>query len=139
MSEPFRITRVFVVETIEDLVREYGGDHVYGDGGSIPGECFYVHTPEGGGTAEPVPGCLVGHLLHVAGVDLHRLARADRDELKAGRLVMQLEGEGVLDPESGVISILDLVQDLQDSGTPWGECLEVARMVSAEFSRLENR
>lgn len=80
--------------------------------------CHYVHGDE--------PGCIVGHILHKAGVSLADLS--DYESQGAEDPV-----ENLTDPEPGVTKLLNWAQDFQDRGVPWGKSVQraLARLESA--------
>jgi len=115
------------VQLLEQAVEVFGEDHVYSprDGGTTPW-CKYVH--------EGRPDCIVGNVLAAAGVPIWRLEAADSfpNNPTAGELVAQLAAEEFLAPlDERTPYLLDVVQDRQDAGTPWGEAVDDAIAVSA--------
>jgi hypothetical protein len=85
------------------------------EGGTV--DCKYVHTFDG----EMVPGCIIGMMLHLAGVDL--------DDL------VEQEGQSAWDAvpvfmhfaDPSIRAAFDKAQAKQDTGGSWGEALEAAR------------
>lgn len=109
-------------EFLAEAVAEKGADFVYvnkyGDQADESGDvtCHYVHGDQ--------PGCIVGNVLHRAGVPLDVLGEYEAqnvDDLAAG----------LFTAEVGVRSLLLHVQSHQDAGIPWGEAVHLA------LSRLE--
>lgn len=87
-------------QLLAEAVAERGEEYVYknerGQDGTF-GDCAYVHGSPSGGHS---PGCIVGLVLHKAGVPLERLAR--HEGTPANRLVSELRSYGYLEAESGV-------------------------------------
>lgn len=71
------------------------------------------------------PACLIGHVLYRYGVPLPDLTELDRrmtvPELPAGLLTLHAE------------QILDVAQQTQDEGHPWGVALRDARMKAQQL------
>ncbi|MFF3363612.1 hypothetical protein [Streptomyces misionensis] len=108
-------------ELLAEAVAEKGADYVYtgpdGEQGNPDraAECYYVHGQQ--------PGCIVGNVLHRAGVSLADLA--------------QYEGQAAEDPVEqltkanvAAVRLLISVQELQDRGTPWGEAVRQAEVLA---------
>jgi hypothetical protein len=111
---------------LREVIAEKGEDYVYpqfepeaaGDLGAVM-ECFYVR--------DDAPSCIVGRVLHRAGVTL--------DELRA------VEGWTPVDLEHApqftrwaddmALELLHEVQNEQDAGRSWGEAL--ANVLDGEF------
>src|SRR5258706_4222128 len=99
-------------------VQEKGRDYVYSSStGGL--SCYYVHVK---GMA-PVPGCIVGHILHSAGVSLKCLGD---NEGSVSNLLCALKSEGVLQVDGQAKRFLVIVQSLQDNKIPWGPALDAA-------------
>lgn len=114
-------------ELLDAAVAEKGADYIYTDTrgfraapGSDGADCQYVHGNR--------PGCLVGNVLHRAGVELERL--------------LQVEGFGVGDVDfqeyldvtcdEGVLDLLSEAQQRQDGGDTWGDSVAYARGVAGD-------
>lgn len=111
-------------ELLAEAVAEKGEDFVYTnrDGHEVDSDgvtpCHYVHDDK--------PGCIVGNVLHKAGVPLDELSRFEgQDAQEVTRSVCTVE-------EGDVIRLLSGVQDRQDRGTAWGEAVSLA------LDKLEN-
>ncbi|MFF9268639.1 hypothetical protein [Streptomyces rochei] len=104
-------------ELLAEAVAEKGEDFVYvnRDGRPVAGltgaDCHYVHGDQ--------PGCIVGHVLHKAGVSLADLS--------------EYEGQGAEDPALDLAGatddacrLLSYAQENQDRGIPWGESVRLA-------------
>lgn len=99
------------------LVEQEGEDFIYKRNN---GNCTY--TREGDGD------CLVGRFLIAEGVPVERLETADQHPtgLRAPALLRQLVNEGVITVTEPAIGVLDIAQDFQDSGEPWGDAVNYA-------------
>jgi hypothetical protein len=102
-------------ELLAEAVTLKGEDYVYvnrdGEQAGHDTSCHYVHGDQ--------PGCIVGHVLHRAGVSLADLSN--------------YEGQGAEDPASQltdaggeVVRLLAFAQEHQDRGVPWGEAVRQA-------------
>lgn len=122
MSE-IKLTLERTKELLAEAVALKGAGYIYThpDGwvaadGDNPASCRYVHDDQ--------PGCIVGHVLHAAGVSLEALS--------------EYEGQGAQDPAyqlagatDGAARLLDFAQDHQDRGVPWGEAVRQAQELLA--------
>lgn len=113
-----RIDARRALELMTDLVDAYGEDYVYGRANSevslIPDDCRYE--------LDGHPSCLVGHVLHRAGVTISQLLDLDTHGTSPG----EFSGMG-LDVTDEAGELLGRAQGMQDLGVPWGRCLQVAR------------
>lgn len=113
-----RIDARRALELMTDLVDAYGEDYVYGrassEGSPVQDDCRYEHNG--------VPSCLVGHVLHRAGVTISQLLDLDT----RGTSPVEFSGMG-LDVTQEAGQLLGRAQGMQDVGVPWGRCLQVAR------------
>lgn len=114
---PIELTLDRTKELLAEAVALKGADYVYttpdGEQGNPDTSpiCSYVHGEE--------PGCIVGHVLHSAGIPLAELRGEERNDASGA-----LRGlRGTLHYEDGVAELLMAVQQDQDSGVPWGEAL----------------
>lgn len=104
-------------ELLAEAVAEKGEDFVYVDEfGQQADEsgyvrCHYVHGDQ--------PGCIVGNVLHRAGVPLDELGAYEAQN--AGDLF-----QGLFVAEGEAVRLLNAVQSRQDLGVPWGEALRLA-------------
>lgn len=108
-----------VTVLLHEAVQERGSDYVYRnpDGSS---DCLYVHGNPDGPAA---PGCIVGWVLHKAGISLEVL---EQHEHKPARTVVEClpYDNGIpLRSEDGVTTLLRTVQQWQDRGEPWGSAV----------------
>ena len=113
-------------ELLLEAVADKGEDFAYTSPEGDRGTCFYVHRTTMDDSQELEPGCIVGHVLHKAGVPLEAMASPLRNDAGAPALLEALYGDGVLGYEEGADSLLTRVQIRQDCGTPWGEALRSA-------------
>lgn len=107
------------LELLIDVVEQYGEGTVYEKfvKDSLPmngSACYYER--------DGAPSCLVGHVLHRAGVSVEMLANIDIYGTPAGRLATVVPG---LNWEAA--GVLGRAQRAQDQGQPWGVALEAAR------------
>lgn len=108
---------------LREAVTERGKDYVYVSpytGESGPGTvCYYVHDSRSeDGTPAAAPGCLVGLVLHKAGVSLDDLRGVGFQP--ADMALEDLRDAGLLTFEPDLTSLLGRVQARQDNGEPWG-------------------
>lgn len=109
-------TREYVTRLMEEAVALKGEDYVYEqlptcDPDAItPTTCYYVWDDQ--------PSCIVGHVLHAAGVPLDRLRVR---EGIAAHMVVRAEAPD--DWDTSLEDALDAAQGLQDSGGTWGQAL----------------
>lgn len=128
------LTTENVLAALEAAVEEKGADYVYPReldeyGDLTEDSCLYVKNG--------APSCLVGHALHSLGVPLEALsanegagAAALLDYLEIDGFVTFEKGEADEEGYRGLSKVQSLVfyaQAKQDTGTPWGESLNVAR------------
>lgn len=123
-----QITARRALELITDVVDRAGEDFVYEqkDMTDVRGAFEYGAPPKGCRYVEFVdqPSCLVGHVLHRAGVDAATLNRLDMLGVSASALA-----DYGIQADVGAQRILGVAQQVQDSGKPWGEALRRAREV----------
>jgi hypothetical protein len=112
------------VEILDGLVEEFGSDHVYVKGAY--GKCDYVRDGK--------PSCIVGHVLAKVGVPIERLEAADKyvfgGGVSARSLLRDLKEDGVLQCDESVRALLSEAQSAQDSLTPWGDSVRLAKHYS---------
>lgn len=106
-------------ELLKEAVAERGADYVDPDA-SRPTLCRNVHTAEDGKTL--VPGCIVGWVLHKAGVSLELLE--ENNMAAASSVLCELKEAGVLGYEVTALHLLNRIQGLQDGGVSWGEAVQ---------------
>lgn len=119
-------------ELVIDIVDAAGDDYVYErlpvsprvEDISDVGECRYEENGH--------PSCLVGHVLFRAGVPVADLMALDSEGVDAGQLhgkvfVAAQDAELEFDVDPDAAQMLMRVQGMQDSGSTWGECAEVAK------------
>ena len=128
-----------VLKSLDELVEEYGAAHRYqrhsGDDG--PG-CLYAKVVDG----EPVPDCIVGHVLVRHGFPVEELLfKRGRDGKVVNKYgvhsisdnLLKMIQEGLATAERGVVLLLDGVQSNQDWGMPWDDAVEKAKTVLHKF------
>lgn len=110
-------------ELLAAAVAERGEDFVYitpdTDEESAP-KCLYVHEATGGLEC----GCIVGWVLHRAGVPLELLRQYEGSH--ATDVLDRLWDINVLAASLEAASLLHAVQGSQDDGSPWGEAVREA-------------
>jgi hypothetical protein len=96
-------------------VEEKGADYVYPDEQKTPkgqlGDdlCMYVH--------DGAPSCIVGHVLHYAGVELEKF-----EPWEGSRA--EIVGEALTEWHPSVLKALGAAQEAQDGGKTWGKALD---------------
>lgn len=117
---------------VNELIAERGADYVYEKEGS---SCKYVHGVKydeaewGDGQesfSEAVPGCLVGAVLHRAGVPLDQMGTYSRNEEGSYDLIEHLTADELVNVSREANNFLSNVQSSQDAGAPWGVAAEMA-------------
>lgn len=113
------------VRMLKESIEAMGPDYVYVKPDTSIA-CLYVHSSDESDDGV-VPGCIVGDLL----VRQHILTLRDLSDLQANvgtgsfteihQDVVDIYGDGFSDKAR---KLLDLVQDGQDRGVPWGAALE---------------
>jgi hypothetical protein len=123
-AQPIRLTVDGVLGAMAAAVAARGRNYVY-----APPEddatCKYVHAD--------CPSCLIGDVLHRAGVPLAWLLR--RNSEPADELITYLRAERVVTADVAVADVLLAAQQIQDGTTgpagTWGEALAEARVTAA--------
>ena len=125
MKDTLELTLEKAKSMVDDAIRDKGSDFVYK---RMPGmDCKYVHEGvvwdadiEEYVSDESVyePGCIVGYVLHKAGIPLATLQGSEGNN--AEELLDRLERHGLVKVETEAADFLNSVQDLQDSGNSWG-------------------
>lgn len=117
------LSLVMTKELLAEAVAEKGADFVYvnkyGQQADQSGDvtCQYVHGDQ--------PGCIVGNVLHRAGVPLDELGQYEThsvDDL----------GQRLFTAEARVKLLLNHIQGHQDVGVPWGEAVRLALAVQPD-------
>lgn len=109
------ITRQEALDTLREVVAEYGEDYVYDrrvntGNGPLGGEsCFYVRDNK--------PSCLVGHVLNRRGVAINTLKEREGSgpDIFAPRFLTHEAAD-----------VLTAAQEKQDGGRTWGSALQAA-------------
>lgn len=124
-----------VNELLDQAILERGADYVYvppgfenrkAYEGSGFSRCMYVHEDADG---EDCPGCIIGYVLHHAGVPLNELACYEGKG--AATLLRSLR----IDARYIVSDLLVKVQTRQDKGYTWGDAVAAAREEIADLTR----
>lgn len=103
-----------VVELAKAEIAKEGDDFIYEQ--KIVDEmtmCLYVH--------DGCPDCLVGRILHAAGVELEAFEHSEGDS--AHEVLENLECDGMLQYTPEVLDFLSVLQSDQDYGRTWGYSL----------------
>ncbi|AWN05155.1 hypothetical protein SEA_VORVOLAKOS_75 [Streptomyces phage Vorvolakos] len=117
---------------VNELIAERGADYVYEKEGS---SCKYVHgvgydEDEWGDGEEnfskATPGCLVGAVLHKAGVPLESMGTYSRNDEGSYDLIEHLTADELVHVSQEANNFLGNVQASQDAGAPWGLAAEKA-------------
>ncbi len=115
-----QITKDRALELLREIVAEYGEDWVYAsrDDGTT---CTY--------TRQGQPSCLIGHVLHRAGVPIEHLATLDRgDTPSIGTTTVDWGIEITPDARR----VLGVAQHAQDDGSSWGTALAMAEEAAGD-------
>lgn len=105
-------------------------------------EDFVYKSPDGHGIDNPdyhceyahgdKPGCLIGVVLHQAGVTVDQLAELPANYVNNTEVLLQLREFGFT-LTAGAEQVLRRAQAEQDNGNTWGKALEVAEQ---EYQRI---
>lgn len=96
--------------------------------------CLYWHNPSSETQPPGVagqPGCLVGYVLHAAGVPGTTLAANEGQD--SSTVCDRLRAAGVVTVTYRAKSLLSDAQERQDDGAPWGEAVARALANDAEW------
>ena len=99
---------------LREVIAEKGEDYVYDSPIEPRSRCLYVHDGQ--------PGCIVGHVLHRAGVSVEGLAGVEDWTPLDHEVVPQFCGWAA----EPALELLAAVQVEQDAGATWGEALRRA-------------
>jgi hypothetical protein len=118
---------------VDECIAERGAEYVYEKEGS---SCKYVHgvdesiEDEWGDTVEnftnATPGCLVGAVLHKAGIPLDKMGTYSRNDEGSYDLIEHLTSDELVTVSQEANNFLGNVQSSQDAGAPWGQAMEAA-------------
>lgn len=117
---------------VQECIAERGAEYTYEKEGY---SCKYVHgvgydEDEWGDGEEnfsnATPGCLVGAVLHKAGVPLEKMGTYARNDEGSYDLIEHLTADGLVHVSQEANNFLGNVQSSQDAGAPWGQAAEVA-------------
>jgi hypothetical protein len=107
------------IEMLEAAVAVRGADFNYRQHFDIIGnDCKYVHNVDG----ELVPGCIIGMMLHLAGVPLEDLASQE------GQSAWDAVPHFMHWAYPSIRAAFNTAQARQDYGASWGEALKAARI-----------
>ena len=125
-----RIDARRALEMLIDVVDQYGEDTVYEKVPLTQGN----QVIEVGGTGcryqyQRQPSCIVGHVLHRAGVPMDVLENLDMSGSPAGSIYGTVK-----DPDAR--TVLDAAQIKQDAGETWGDALRAAK---EQYERIQKR
>lgn len=136
-----------ICRILDQLVKEKGSDYVYpfsSDSDNLDGDCRYVdYVAKDGGeivsawlpddvemqkavetTYDMEPSCIVGHLVHRAGVPLEHLLGANTDSIEnlwESYNFMPQRWNG--SENEKIRAALSKLQSAQDVGTSWGDAV----------------
>lgn len=126
---------------VEAAIAEMGADYVYPNAG---GSCQYVDTAYQGVHFEEVVharGCIVGHaFINELNLDLEGLASSYVNDEGSGSFLEYLKDEGLItyEEDGEAEKYLRYLQRSQDTGRPWGEAHEQAKLGNTWSSIYEN-
>lgn len=123
------ISKIAVVESLKEIVAEYGADYVYRK--PQPTDTCQYTNPDGS------PSCLVGHVIARVNPEAFATIAATEyyeetyDEGPYGAIEAAVEGIEInfnveLGFDQETIALLGVVQNAQDRGTAWGDALRLA-------------
>lgn len=123
-----------VREWAKQAVTEKGDDYVYVNhlGEASPGvDCYNVHVIDG----TRVPGCIVGNIIHRAGVNIYSIPM----EGDAFSIISILDRTHLVIPGDGIEArrigwYLSIMQRAQDMGETWGDAYRKAESYLANRS-----
>jgi hypothetical protein len=126
-----------VKDLAKQVVGEKSDDFVYVDRGGIKADrygsanCSYVHVHKDfDDLTGAVPGCLVGQILHRAGVTIEQLSLGDSYlnggcSHSADELLEDLKRADRISYQGSVATFLRDLQDAQDKGKTWHAALKI--------------
>jgi hypothetical protein len=124
-----RMTYKNALELATQAVEEKGEDYVYTDErgvradnlDAIAGCANWHYSNPDDSSSEKVVGCLVGNIMHRAGLNIFKYARG----ADASTLIRTAYTEVTVTDKAH--TFLRELQSQQDSGRTWGEALEIAK------------
>lgn len=118
------LTHEQIQAIMEDLVEQYGPDFVYERRSDIHGtpQCWYTSVRDDDSVE---PSCLVGQVLHRAGVGLIYLR--EREGCSASSVLDELQTDALLLTSTRTVTALAMAQKVQDNGGTWGAALQAFR------------
>lgn len=142
-----KLTEALVLDLLDEAVAEKGEDHLYSNPDD-PGSCVYVHGVETIETYDEyeelidrefvptdnlTPGCIVGNVLHRAGVPLETfLELGINHDTVAAVALYNLSRHGVVEYSDRIEQILSSAQSRQDGNAPWGKAVADTRLMYCE-------
>lgn len=123
------LTPEVAISLMEKAVEKRGANYVYQqvkkkDAYGWENEaCVYEH--------KGAPSCLVGEVLHEAGVTLSALKRFDKTDTGG---ITSLVDDGVLSIPKVTAQVLGVAQEAQDGGETWGGALRRAKVSAAALT-----
>lgn len=119
------IAKNAVVESLKEIVAEYGAGYVYQKPQPID-TCQYTN-PDGS------PSCLVGHVIARVNPEAFATIAATEYDYDSPTGAIEAAVEGIeinfnveLGFDQETIALLGVVQNAQDRGTAWGDALRLA-------------
>ena len=106
-----------VLLSLKEIVHAKGERYVYEK--AVDGRCVY-YDPD-----TEQPSCLVGHFVYKEGLlSFDDIAPYEDDNAES--MTQQLEHDQIAYFDSRSVQLLNIAQELQDQGRPWGEALDYA-------------
>lgn len=116
------------MEAMREVVANAGAE--YRAETNEDGSCVYVAHDED--TGRPHAACLIGHMLHMLGMDLDALARLDQAGAYGGsELAGKLHAK--IPVNAQVCAVWQAAQIAQDENKPWGVALQLAEAEAKKF------
>lgn len=112
-----RIDALRAIKLLREIVDEHGRDHRYSRKGG-GGRCRYEY--------DGAPACLIGHVLHRAGLPVAELARMDVAPVFASTEISEVVLPLAVDMTDTARVVLGAAQLAQDHGETWGQALDDA-------------
>jgi len=123
MTKVISLTKAKVNYYLDEIVKEVGVGYVYemkeykNADGETGNTCVYVWKRKA--------DCLIGRVLHRAGVTLKELSKHENEP--ASNIIEGMEEAGTMVAEPGVSLLLMDIQSNQDHGVPWGKAVRDGR------------
>lgn len=121
------LTKTAVQEALDAAIAARGADFVYTESDEYDGNCYYAAE---GPVGEFAPSCVVGFVVDAIDHEAFKRLAADEavnDTFDAGALSGHRGVSlGIEVEENLVADALQLAQEAQDAGLPWGKAREFA-------------